>query len=149
MEEIDQVEGTSTEIKDPAAVLAALERAKAEAKKFRLEKEELEKQLNTTKEQGSTIRTKLLSEKITTHLDGLGLANSSRLIKYLKINELSLDEDFNVIGLEDQINSLKSDFPELFDAKILVAGKANSGQATPIEKKLSASEMQAKIALGR
>jgi hypothetical protein len=36
---MENMDGTSVEIKDPAAVLAALERAKADAKKFRTEKE--------------------------------------------------------------------------------------------------------------
>ena len=43
MEEQNIVEGTSDEIRDPKAVLDALANAKAEAKKFRLEKESLEK----------------------------------------------------------------------------------------------------------
>lgn len=149
MEENNQVEGTSTEIKDPAAVLAALDRAKADAKKFRLEKEGLEKELASVKEQGSSIKTRFMSEKINSHLSKLGLSNAERLIKYIKINEISLDEDFNVIGLDEQIEALKSDFPELFDPKLLVGGKVNSGQAMPVDKKLSASEMQAKLVLGK
>ena len=36
------MDGTSEEIKDPAAVLAALDRAKKDAKQFREEKEALE-----------------------------------------------------------------------------------------------------------
>ena len=51
MEEQNNVEGTSTEIRDPQAVLSALEKAKAEAKKTRLEKEELEKQLAELEEE--------------------------------------------------------------------------------------------------
>jgi hypothetical protein len=39
MEEQNEVEGTSTEIRDPQAVLSALEKAKADAKRSRLEKE--------------------------------------------------------------------------------------------------------------
>lgn len=90
-----------------------------------------------------------MSEKINNHLSKLGLANAERLIKYIKVNEITLDEDFNVIGLDEQIEALKSDFPELFDPKLLVGGKVNSGQSKPVDKKLSASEMQAKLVLGR
>ena len=73
MEEVTPVEGTSTEIKDPAAVLAALERAKADAKKFREEKEALETQIEDYKNKTSQVNSKLLNEKITKYLLDKGI----------------------------------------------------------------------------
>jgi hypothetical protein len=144
-----QLDGTSTEIKDPVAVLAALDRAKKDAKQFREDKERLEAELNQFKTQASTVQSKLMSEKINRHLAGLGINNGDRLMKYIKTDSLSLSEDFEVLGLDEQIDSLKSDFPELFDPKIIVGGKADGGNLTPLDAKLSASQIQAKLVLGR
>ena len=119
MEEQNNVEGTSTEIRDPQAVLSALEKAKAEAKKTRLEKEELEKQLAELTNKTSLAQARLMDEKILKNLSGLGLPNGDKLMKYLKIDQLQLTDDFEVAGLEDQIETLKTDFPELFDPKII------------------------------
>lgn len=144
-----QLDGTSTEIKDPQAVLNALDRAKKDAKQFRLEKEELEKQLNDVSEKTTLIKSKFINDRIKNHLAGLGIQNAERLMKYIKVDALVLNEELELEGLEEQIESVKSDFPELFDPKLLVGGKADSAQATPVNKKLSASEMQAKLVLGR
>lgn len=152
MTEETQLDGTSTEsadIKDPAAVLAALDRAKKDAKQFREEKESLEAEIEKYRNENAKYSGKLLREKIMQQLAELKLANTDRLFKYLKLEELSFDEELNVVGLEDQINSIKEDFPELFDPKLLVAGKADSADSTPIDRKISASERQAMAILGR
>ena len=148
MEENNQIDGTSTEIKDPKAVLDALDRAKKDAKKFRLEKETLEKELLDLKSSSQQMHNKLINEKISKHLSALGIQNSDRLMKYIKSEVLTLDESMELIGLDEQITSLKSDFPELFDPKYIVGGKADGGNREPIDAKLSASQLQAKMVLG-
>jgi len=149
MEEQNIVEGTSTEIRDPKAVLDALDKAKAEAKKFRLEKEALEQQINETSAKASQVQAKLLNEKINKHLSELGIQHGEKLSKYLKLDTLSLTEDFEVAGLDEQIAILKTDFPELFDPKFIVAGRADAGVTTPVEVMSSASDLQAKLVLKR
>lgn len=144
-----QLDGTSTEIKDPQAVLNALDRAKKDAKQFRLEKEALEKQLNDSQTISSSLKSKYINTMINKHLADLGIQNAERLMKYIKSESLVLTEDLELEGLDEQIESIKQDFPELFDPKLLVGGKVNSAPAIPIEKKLSASQMQAKLVLGR
>jgi hypothetical protein len=67
MEEQNIVEGTSTEIRDPKAVLEALDKAKAEAKKFRLEKEALETQINESVSKISQFQSKLMVEHVNKH----------------------------------------------------------------------------------
>jgi hypothetical protein len=147
MEEQNEVEGTSTEIRDPQAVLSALEKAKAEAKKARLEKEELEKQLTELTNKTSLAQARLMDEKILKNLSSLGIPNGSKLMKYLKTDQLQLTDDFEVAGLEDQIETLKSDFPELFDPKIIVGGKADTAMSKPVDVVLTASDLQAKAVL--
>lgn len=152
MTEEAQLDGTSTEsadIKDPAAVLAALDRAKKDAKQFREEKEALEVEIDKYRNENAKYSGKLLKEKVMQQLAELKLANTDRLFKYLKLDELSFDEELNIVGLEDQIKGIKEDFPELFDPKLLVAGKADSADSTPVDRKISASERQAMAVLGR
>lgn len=144
-----QLDGTSTEIKDPEAVLNALDRAKKDAKQFRLEKEALEKQLTDATQNAAKIESKYINQLINKHLSSLGIQNSERLMKYIKSESLLLTEDLELEGLTEQIESIKQDFPELFDPKLLVGGKADSAQSTPVNTRLSASEMQARMVLGR
>lgn len=144
-----QTDGTSQEIKDPEAVLAALDRAKKDAKQFREEKEALETKLAQYEQDNAKYSGKLLREKVIQELSKTWVGNHERLLKYLKFENLSFDEDLNVLGLDDQIKELKSDFPELFDPKLLVAGKADSAESRPVDKKISASELQAAAILGR
>jgi hypothetical protein len=147
MEEQNNVEGTSTEIRDPKAVLEALDKAKAEAKKFRLEKEALEQQINETSAKASQVQSKLINEQINKHLSSLGIQHGEKLFKYLKLDGISLTEDLEVSGLDEQISTLKIDFPELFDPKFIVAGKADGAITTSVNVPLSASDLQAKLVL--
>lgn len=149
MEENNQQDGTSDEIKDPAAVLAALDRAKKDAKAFREEKEALEVKLAQFEQENAKFSGRLLREKVNQELGKLSGINPDRILKFIKFESLSFDDELNVLGLEDQINELKDSFPELFDPKLLVAGKADSASNTSVDTKLSASQLQAKLVLGR
>jgi hypothetical protein len=149
MEETTQQDGTSEEIKDPAAVLAALDRAKKDAKLAREEKETLEAKLAQYEQDNAKFSGKLLREKVLAELKTNWVGNHERVLKFIKFEDLTFDEELNVVGLDDQIEGLKKDFPEIFDPKLLVAGKADSAQAQPVDRKLSASEMQALAVLGR
>ena len=147
MEQENIVEGTSDEIRDPKAVLEALDKAKAEAKKFRLEKEALEAQVNESISKISQFQSKLMMEHVNKHLASLGIAHGDKLNKYIKMDALSLTEDFEIAGLDEQIAILKTDFPELFDPKFIVAGKADSGVTASLEVPKSASDLQALMVL--
>ena len=149
MTEETQQDGTSQEIKDPAAVLAALDRAKKDAKQFREEKEALELELNKFKEDNAKVSTKLLREKVMKEIAKQYAGPSERMLKFIKFDELSFDDELNLVGFKEQMDQIKKDFPEVFDPKLLVAGKADSADAKPVDKKLSASEMQAAMVLGR
>jgi hypothetical protein len=149
MEENTQMDGTSEEIKDPAAVLAALDRAKKDAKAAREEKEALEAKLAQYEQDNAKFSGRLLREKVIQELGKLNITNTERILKFVKFEGLSFDDELNILGLDNQIKELKSDFPELFDPKLLVAGKADSAESAPVDKKLSASERQAMAVLGR
>lgn len=144
-----QVDGTSQEIKDPAAVLAALDRAKKDAKLFREEKEALETEITRFKEENAKFSSRLLKEKVVQEISKQYVGPSDRLLKFIKFDALSLDEEFNLVGFDEQMEQIKTDFPEIFDPKLLVAGKADSADSKPVNKVLSASEKQALLVLGR
>ena len=144
-----QVDGTSQEIKDPAAVLAALDRAKKDAKQFREEKEALELEITKYQQESAKFSGKLLREKVLQEVAKQYAGPSDRLLKFIKFEDLSFDDDLNLVGLDEQMEQIKKDFPEIFDPKLLVAGKADSAEARPVDKKLSASEIQAAAVLGR
>lgn len=142
------VEGTSTEIKDPIAVLAALDRAKNDAKRFRTEKEAVEQEIVSTKEQINLVRTKLKNDRILNTLNMSGIPNPDKLLKYIKTSEIDLTDDFEISGLDGQLEALRLDFPELFDPKKIFGGKADSGVSSQIDTEISATELQAKYILG-
>lgn len=144
----NNMDGTSVEIKDPSAVLAALDRAKADAKRFRTEKEAVEQEIVITREKLSLNQTKLKNDKIIRQLLENGVQNADKLLKYIKTSEIELTDDFEINGLDDQLESLKIDFPELFDPKRIVGGKADAGITSAVDSPLSASELQAKYVLG-
>lgn len=154
----DQLENTETqeqlnnetpEIKDPKAVLDALDRAKADAKRFREEKEALEESLSSKDQKIAEYSGRLLRDQVKRSIAELNLTNSDRILKYIDFNKLDFDSEFNITGLNDQITGLKQDFPELFDPKLLVGGKADSADANVVNAKLSVSERQARMLLGK
>jgi hypothetical protein len=63
------------------------------------------------------------------------------------MDALTLTEDFEIAGLDEQIAILKTDFPELFDPKFIVAGKADSGVTASLQVPQTASDLQAKMVL--
>lgn len=143
------MDGTSVEIKDPAAVLSALERAKADAKKFREEKELTVQEVESHKARLGMLQEKIKHDKIIASLSGSGIPNADRLMKYIKSSEINLTDDFELDGLDSQIESLKSDFPELFDPKRVLGGMADGGNSSTADFTLSASEIQAKKIMGK
>jgi len=145
----EQLNNETPEIKDPKAVLDALDRAKADAKRFREEKEALEESLNSKDQKIAEYSGRLLRDQVKRSIAELNLTNSDRILKYIDFNKLDFDSEFNITGLNDQITGLKQDFPELFDPKLLVGGKADSADANVVNAKLSVSERQARMLLGK
>tara|TARA_R110000868_G_scaffold130470_1_gene340130 strand:- start:369 stop:821 length:453 start_codon:yes stop_codon:yes gene_type:complete len=149
MEQQTQQQSEEVKIEDPAAVLGALERAKSEAKKFREEKEKLESDLENSTKMLADYSSKLLQEKIKSKFDSNGIKDSSRFMRFIDVSQLSLNENNEIVGFEDQFNSLKEDLPELFDAKLRVGGQADTAASTTVNTRISATELQARQILGK
>ena len=97
MEENTQQDGTSEEIKDPAAVLAALERAKKDAKAAREEKEALEAKLTQYEQDNAKFSGRLLKERVIQELSNHNITNTERILKFVKFDNLSFDDELNVV----------------------------------------------------
>lgn len=147
--ETNNTETQEPVINDPKAVLEALDRAKNDAKKFREEKEQLEVDLNSKDQKIKEFSGRLMNEKINQKLSAEGLKDPSRFIKYLDTSKLDFDDNLEIIGLDDQLEQLKKDFPEIFDAKVRVGGQADTAIKASVSTQYSASEMQAAKILGR
>ncbi len=145
----DEVVESEPVIEDPKKVLDALDRAKSDAKKYREEKEQIREQMEKAVAQLTDWSAKALIEKVERELTKSGLPNVERVKKYLDFNTIGLDDEFKLTGLNEQLESLKSDFPEIFDLKLLVGGLADGGVTNPVKTANSASELQARILLGK
>ena len=130
---------SDTEIKDPAAVLAALERAKADAKKYREDLEALQAEHEPLKAELGTLKGQMKDSAIKRAIKDAG-ADPERVYKFLKADGITYNEG-NLEGFEEAFSTLKSDLPELFDPKRRVGGRIEleTGDAN-IQK--SVTEMQ-------
>lgn len=109
------------EIKDPAAVLAALERAKADAKKYREELEALQAEHEPLKAELDGLRKTMKDSAIQRAIKDEG-ADPDRVMKFLNTEGITYD-DGELAGFEEAFTGLKTDLPELFDPKRRVGGK--------------------------
>ena len=136
-------------IEDPVAVLTALERAKSDAKKFREERDGLEQMLQENNEKLNKFNEDLLKQKVLQKISENGIKDGQRLLKFMQLDGISLDENFEVVGLDSRLEEVKKDLPELFDAKLRVGGKADAAAKEMVDTPYSASEIQAAKILGR
>ena len=137
------------EIQDPKAVLSALERAKGDAKKFREEKEKLEIDLNSKDQLIAEYSGKLLREKVMQKISQEGIKDPKRVLKFVDLTKLEFDNELEIIGFEDQFESVKKDLPELFDPKLRVGGQADSAIQASVSTQYSATQLQAAKILGK
>lgn len=145
----DTIVEDSITIEDPKAVLSALERAKNDAKRFREEKESLETLLEEKDGKVAKITENLIKQKVIEQINKEGIKDSERLLKFVDFDSIQFDDDFNIVGFEDQIKKLKSDLPEIFDAKLRVGGQGDTAIKAEVSTQFSASQLQAAKILGK
>lgn len=137
------------EIKDPAAVLAALKRANDEAKARREDNDALKARITELESKGSNDKYKdrALKSEIRTQLKEKGIKNVEGVLKHISLSGVDFDEEDNLIGLDATLKTLKEDIPELFSPKAR-AGTVEQFADGAVKKKLSASEIQAAYVRG-
>jgi len=120
-------EAGTEEVKNPEAVLAELRRAQEDLKNLRAELQSLTEERDSLKRavEESPFKDKAIEAETKLALQDLGLSDGDRLIKYIGKDGIDFDENNNLSGLTERIESLKADLPELFDVKRRVGGKAD------------------------
>lgn len=143
------MENEQVEIKDPKAVLDALERAKNDAKRYREERDHIQTSFDSINDQFTNVQKSLINEKINSKLNSLGVSNSERFSSYIDMEKVSVNEFGEVDGVDDQIAKIRSDFPELFDPKRIVGGRVNSAESQEVKVQKDLNQIQADYLLGR
>lgn len=143
---------------------AALKKANDEGKKHRLRNRELEdaarvnetdheKALREAREQGETrYRTPLVKAAARAALAEAGVNGSTdRVMRLVDLEALSVDDDGDVIGIEGEIERVKSEYPEFFQvAKPKPKARPTASDRQPAEEKpRSSAERHAMKVLGR
>ena len=123
------------EIRDPKAVLEALDRAKADAKRYREQFEELQtanKELETKIEalngdEGiKRYKKQLVELHAKRELERQGLKDADRIFGLMDSESFDLDEEGRLVGFDENLSGLKERLPEVFDTKKRVAGGADA-----------------------
>lgn len=118
------------EVQDPAALLASYNALKDDVKVLRAQltetqkaREDAEKALedNTPDEW----RNRALTAETKVALNSQGIKDADRLVKYVGTEGLDFDEEGKLTGLDDRLKQLKTDLPEIFDAKRRAGGTAD------------------------
>lgn len=111
------------EIKDPEAFLKAYYKAMDELSEMRVELKESTKVLDELKESGSDEnlakwKDRALKQAVKSMLETEGIKNSDRILKYMSLEGVDFDDEKDILtGFDDKLKEVKTDFPELFDAK--------------------------------
>lgn len=136
------------EIRDPQAVLDALERAKADAKRYREEAESLTQQLadqrsefeaqlktanDTTLELQSKVKHSMVESAVR------NAKGNERVMRFIDLDSINVEDD-NLVGFDAALEKVKADLPELFDDKKRAGSADMFASGTPQE--LSGSQRQ-------
>lgn len=127
---------------------AALDRYKTENQKFRTQRDEYKAQAEAG-EASERFRNKALAAEAKLKLAALGVKDTDRLVKYVDFSKVQIDDEDTITGLDEQIESLKGDFAEVFDHKRRVGGKADAAADTPPTAKMTTTEMQVARLFGK
>ena len=136
------------EIRDPQAVLDALERAKADAKRYREEAESLTQQLADQKTEFETQlktandTTLELQSKVKRSMVESAVRNAKgneRVMRFIDLDSIDVEDD-NLVGFDTALEKVKVDLPELFDDKKRAGSADMFASGTPQE--LSGSQRQ-------
>jgi hypothetical protein len=120
----------------------ALDRYKSENEKFRTQRDEF-KAAAESNEANAKLRERLLQTEAKARLISTGAKDAERFAKYIDFSKVTVDDEDNIVGLDDQIETIKGDFAEVFDPKRRVGGLADAGDKNPADlKDRSTTEVQ-------
>lgn len=132
-ENVNTEENKAEEIKDPQGLLAAYNKAKEDLVALRTEnktlKASVEEAANAPKvdvdEVTAEWKKRAINAETRLALNSQGIKDADRLMKYVGTDGLDFDENGSLTGLDERLAELKTDLPEIFDAKRRVGGNAD------------------------
>lgn len=120
---------------------SAIERYKKENQKFRTERDEFKAQAEAGEVNEKFVK-RTLEAEAKLKLSSLGIKEPDRVVKYLKLDGVAFDDDGGIKGLDESIEIVKTDFPELFDTKRRVGGKVDAAATGDVKTEKSVTDMQ-------
>lgn len=126
MSEVDNSELTIEEQMEK--MQKALDKYKKENEKFRLERDDWKSKYESGVAEDETInalKAQVTKAEAKLRLQKEGIKDVDRLVGRMDFSNVGFDDDGNINGLDEQVESLKTDLPELFDHKRRVAGGAD------------------------
>ena len=119
------------EVKDPEGLLRAYEKAKKDLEFLRGQIKELEGERDALSSEKAALETefagsteeigkwrdRVLKGEVTKNLEAQGIKNPERVLKYVDLEGVDLDDEKGLVGFDEKLAVVKTDFPELFDVK--------------------------------
>lgn len=116
----------------------ALKNANGESAAHRHKVKELEQQIEALSETAERVTAKYRQTQIGAELERNGITNT-KITKLLDLDQIELDDEGNVTGLDEQIKSVRTEFPELFETK-RSAPKVDAADKPAIKRQLTSAE---------
>lgn len=116
----------------------ALKTANGESAANRHKVKELEQQVQALSETADRVTAKYRQTQIDAQLERNGITNT-KITKLLDLDQIELDDEGNVTGLDEQIETVKSEFPEFFETKRSVP-KVDAADKPAIKRPLTSAE---------
>lgn len=145
-------------IDDPAALVAAHEKAKADLVALRAELKGLQKEYDEAKTQLDALspeslekmKKKAISAELKSRLESEGVANVDGVLKYLDLDGVDYDEEDNLTGVDEKLETLRTDLPLLFNKKARAgASGADIHADKPANIQKNTTEAQVDALFGR
>lgn len=106
------------DIQNPEAFLRAYRKMKDDLRDLRAENKSLTQQIESVDEDAVTKwKERAVKAEAKLNLEGQGIKDADRILKYVSLDGVDFDEEGNLSGLDDKLEGIKTDFPELFDTK--------------------------------
>lgn len=138
------------EVRDPEGLLKAYEQAKKDLVTLREQVKTLESERDEAVKEAAELpaeitkwRDKVLNGEVTKTLEAQGIKNPERVLKYVDLEGVDFDDEKGLVGFDEKLAVVKTDFPELFDVKRRAARTGVDIHAdTPAKPALTGTDAQ-------
>lgn len=126
-------DNTEEEVKDPQGLLKAYNKLRDDLREISTERDTIKTQLEEMSSDGFKARAIGAEARLALHRTGV--KDIERVMKYINVDGIDFDDKGAVKGLDDKVNEIKKDLPEIFDVKRRVGGKADIHATNEVETK--------------